>query len=287
MSRKNLAFIQIWDQVIQQKINKSTFKEYSPFLRPYFWWKSRETPHITTHLINSVTPKPAVLIVPGGAYMTRARHEGLPVAQWLNSIGFSAFILNYRHGPFRQPIPLLDAQRAMRYIRHHAKRFNILPNAVGILGFSAGGHLAASLSTIGNRDWFPEDYISDEIDALSAVPNASILCYPLISMRNKAHNWSRLNLLGKHATSDVVSQWSPENHVSPSTPPTFLWTTKTDLVVPYEHTLWYQDALKSHNVPHEVHVFNGGQHGLGLALQHEDVSKWTSLCAAWLSQHLK
>lgn len=259
-------------------------KEYRLDIRSYMWFKSYETPNIVPYLISSNNPCPAVIIAPGGAYMARVNHEKLPVARWLNSIGFTAFVLNYRQGPFRHPIPFLDAQRAIRILRANAASFNIDPNRIGMIGFSAGGHLTASLGTLNTRNWFPPEYSTDEIDQGNDIPDFLILCYPVISMKLIPDGWSYFNLLGKHPAPALVELLSLENQITNKTPPTFIWTTHDDNVISDEHSTLFIEGLKKYNIPHESYIFPHGKHGLALAKKVPEVSQWPSLCELWLKK---
>lgn len=239
------------------------------------------TPYMTPYLLQNETPHGAVLVLPGGGYERRADHEGDPIAMWLNSIGLSAFVVHYRVAPYRHPYPLGDAQRAVRLVRHHAKEWNIDPDRIGILGFSAGGHLAASASTHfdeGN----PEAV--DAVDRQSSRPNASILCYPVISFKEYYHEGSMSRLLGENPPEELRNALSLELAVKPETPPSFLWHTADDGAVPVENSLMYAKALSNQRIPFELHVFPEGRHGLGLAEEDASVSQWTGLCAGWLQK---
>lgn len=239
------------------------------------------TPYMTPYLLQNDTPHGAVLVLPGGGYERRADHEGDPIAMWLNSIGLSAFVLHYRVAPYRHPYPLGDAKRAVRLVRHHAKEWNIDPDRIGILGFSAGGHLAASASTHfdeGN----PEAL--DAVDRQSSRPNASILCYPVISFKDYYHEGSMSRLLGENPPEELRNALSLEFAVKPETPPSFLWHTADDGAVPVENSLMYAKALSKQRIPFELHVFPEGRHGLGLAEEDASVSQWTGLCAGWLQK---
>jgi len=236
-------------------------------------------PYMTPYLVKNDTPNGAVLVLPGGGYWRRSDHEGDPVALWLNSIGLSAFVVHYRVAPYRHPYPLLDAQRAIRLVRHHAREWNIDPDRIGILGFSAGGHLAANASTHSDEG-NPE--AQDSIERQSSHPNASILCYPVISFRDFRHEGSVNNLLGENAAEDLIDALSLEHAVKPGTPPTFLWHTADDGAVPVENSLMYAKSLSKHCIPFELHVFPEGRHGIGLAEGDDSVAQWTRLCECWL-----
>lgn len=277
----------IWNKTIPSSDLKASLKEYSWTERRTLKQSSQEIPHLIPFLISSDTPVPACIVCPGGGYRGRAQHEGQPIAEWLNSLGISAFVLNYRVAPFHHPVPFLDAQRAVRFVRFHAQRFNILPDKIGMIGFSAGGHLTSTIGTLAEKSWFTPNYSPDEIDHVSPLLNYMILCYPVISLRNETHAGSVRNLLGKKVPPELIAQLSTDEQVSSKTPATFIWTTKTDPGVPCSNTERFNDALAKHNISHEMHIFSSGNHGLGLAKNHPEVSQWPQLCANWLAKQLK
>jgi len=240
---------------------------------------SEETPSITPYLVDGDKPKSAVIVCPGGAYVMKAPHEAEPIALWLNSIGLSAFVLDYRVSPYRHPIPLLDAQRAVRYVRYMANEWNINSNRIGILGFSAGGHLA---STVGTHFDYGREESGESIEKMSSRPDALVLCYPVINLTEFRHCGSLVSLLGPNPSEDMMDFLSNEKHVTEETPPTFLWHTADDEAVPVENSLLFAKALAKHKVPFELHIFPTGPHGLGLAENHPQVAAWTELCAKWL-----
>lgn len=248
---------------------------------PLFSTEDNFTPTITPYLIDRKEKHGAIIIFPGGGYQHRAHHEGEPVAKWLNSLGISAFVLNYRISPSRHPASLADAKRAIRYVRHYAEEWSIDPQKIGILGFSAGGHLASMAST----QLLEECYEStDVIDKESCKPNLAILCYPVISFTQSYHEGSVYNLLGNKSSEQLRVSLSSENNVTAATPPTFLWHTADDEPVPVENSLLYAQALSKHKIPFEMHIFPNGRHGLGLAEEDPVVGKWTDLCENWLKQ---
>ncbi|WP_028552228.1 alpha/beta hydrolase [Paenibacillus sp. UNC451MF] len=243
--------------------------------------ESEDKPTLVPYLVEGSEPKAAVIVCPGGGYARRANHEGEPVAQWLNSLGISAFVVHYRVAPYRHPNPLMDAQRAIRTVRNRAKEWNIDPNRVGILGFSAGGHVAGSAGT--QYDSGRSDAV-DPIERESSRPDLLILCYAVISFGAYAHKGSLNNLLGESPDPSLVELMSHELQVTEDTPPTFLWHTADDASVPVENSLLFASALSRNRVPFEVHVFESGRHGLGLAAEQPGVRLWTDVCASWLQQ---
>ena len=224
----------------------------------------------------------AVVICPGGAYAMRAEHEGKGYAEFLNSIGMDAFVCQYRVAPHRFPLPLLDIRRSIRLVRAKADVFGIDSNRIAVMGSSAGGHLAALASTYKEPIEFEN---IDEIDKTSCMPNAQILCYPVIHCPDElqiAHAGSFQNLLGPDKES-VFSQFSCDKLVSEETPQAFLWHTAEDQCVNVINSYLYATALRRHNVPCEMHIFPHGRHGLGLATtEAPHVAQWANLLQNWL-----
>ncbi|MCK9222324.1 MAG: alpha/beta hydrolase [Limnochordia bacterium] len=227
------------------------------------------------------SPTSAVLVCPGGGYSMKAQHEGEPVALWLNSLGIAAFVLDYRVAPHRYPAGLLDARRAMRYLRHTADTWHISKDRIGVLGFSAGGHLASCVGTVTSH---LESPVVDAIEEEDYLPNAMILCYPVISFVEHGHLGSAINLLGDNPPEAERLSLSTHRLVTEKTPPTFLWHTADDAVVPVENSLMFAAALSKHRVPFALHVFPQGPHGMSLATNDSQVSLWTGACATWLRE---
>jgi len=245
--------------------------------------EERDIPTLTHYpAYGRQTSGTAVIIAPGGGYVGLAtNHEGRQVANYLNSLGVTAFVLRYRLGPrYRHPIELGDAQRAIRLVRAKAKEFNVLPDRIGIMGFSAGGHLASSAAT-----HFDPGHpgAEDPIDQESCRPDFVILGYPVISFTAPyTHKGSRNALLGENPDPKLVELLSNELQVTPQTPPTFLFHTNADTGVPPENSVSFYLALRKAGVPAEMHVFERGAHGLGLAMQDIALSEWPKLLANWL-----
>jgi acetyl esterase/lipase len=223
-----------------------------------------------------------VVVCPGGGYARLAMdHEGKQIAQWLNSIGIAAFVLKYRLGPrYHHPAQMLDAQRAVRMVRANAPEFRVNPNDIGIWGFSAGGHLASTVAT----HFDPGDpQAADPIDGVSCRPDFAILAYPVISFTTEyTHRGSLEHLLGKNPDPKLVEFLSNEKQVTPDTPPTFLFHTDADDVVPPENSVLYYLALRKAGVPAEMHIFQHGPHGVGLAPTDQVLSLWSDCLANWL-----
>ncbi len=222
------------------------------------------------------------LILPGGGYTGLAAHEGEGYALAVNAFGMDAFVLSYRHYPNYFPLPLMDARRAVRYIRANADRFGIAPDKIVVMGSSAGGHLAALVSNY-HAD-IPEEK-DDELLAVSPFPNASVLCYPVIALSDLAvtHVGSCINLLGPGGISKA-KEVDPLYLIDEKTPPAFLWHTSDDSVVNVCNSLRYGEKLREHGVPFEMHVFPKGVHGLGLAPKDENIKVWIDLLHTWLGE---
>ena len=223
-----------------------------------------------------------VVVCPGGGYGHLAMdHEGRQIAEWLNSLGVAAFVLKYRLGPrYQHPAPLQDAQRALRYVRLHAKDFGLLGNRIGIWGFSAGGHLA---STVGTHFDAGNASATDPIDRMSSRPDFMILAYPVISMSAEyTHKGSRNNLLGEKPDPKLVESLSNEKQVTPQTPPAFLFHTDEDTGVPAENSVVFYLALRKAGVPAEIHIYQRGKHGVGLAGADPILATWSGRLADWL-----
>jgi len=225
---------------------------------------------------------PAVVVCPGGGYQNLAsNHEGRQVANFLNSLGIAAFVLKYRLGPrYHHPIELGDAQRAIRTLRSHASEWRLDASRIGIMGFSAGGHLAMTASTWSDPG---NPGAADAVDRVSSRPDFAVLGYPVISMTAAwTHKGSQRNLLGDPPDPDLAQKLSGENAVTKDTPPTFIFQTNEDTTVPAENATYYFLALRKAGVPAELHVFEKGAHGVGLANDNPSLSPWSSLLATWL-----
>jgi acetyl esterase/lipase len=225
----------------------------------------------------------AIIVCPGGGYTHLADHEGRPVAEWLNSLGITAFVLKYRLGPrYHHPSPMQDAARAIRTVRARAGEWGLDPQRIGILGFSAGGHVA---STAGTHFDSGKPDASDAIERVSSRPNLMILIYPVITMKEKTHAGSKKNLLGAEPTAELVGLLSNEEQVTTETPPTFLVHTMTDTAVPVENSLLFLTALRKFGVPFEFHLYERGPHGFGLGRKDPILATWPDRCADWLRLH--
>ena len=244
-----------------------------------------DKPILTPYLPAKNPTQTAIVICPGGGYaMLAMDKEGTQVAHWLNARGVAAFVLTYRYGPrYHHPIPLLDAQRAIRYVRSHAAEDGIDPDHIGIWGFSAGGHLASTVGThfdAGNRD------ATDPIERVSSRPDFMVLAYPVISMEpGITHNGSLHNLLGEEPNPTLENELSNETQVTPQTPPTFLFSTTNDGTVPVMNSVLFYEALLHAGVPAEMHIFEQGSHGSGLGQDNPQLGMWPVLLQNWLHLH--
>ncbi len=251
-----------------------------------------QTPSLEVYLPSQqIATGEAVLIFPGGGYGLLAYDwEGTDFAKWLNSHGIAGIVVKYRlplSASLTDPkeVPLLDAQRAIRLVRKHAEEWQINPSKVGIMGFSAGGHLAATLSTSFSHQLPLE---KDAIDTLSARPDFSILVYPVISFRDAAtHGGSRKNLIGDPANPELVQRFSNELQVTSDTPPTFLVHAQDDKAVPLENSLLYYQALHAHGVKASLHIYPTGGHGFAFGLDKGAVSGWRETLLDWMKETVK
>jgi acetyl esterase/lipase len=228
----------------------------------------------------------AVIICPGGGYGgVMMTYEGEDAGRWLNTKGVSAFVLNYRHAGrgYHEPAPLDDVQRAIRSVRSRAAEWKIDPKKIGVMGFSAGGHLA---STAGTHFDAGRKEAGDPIDQQSSRPDFMILVYPVVTMTTPlTHGGSRNNLLGPNPDEKLVDKYSNEKQVTAETPPAFIVASTADNVVPAENSVYFYLALRQAKVPAELHVFEKGNHGFGLAQKYKTVGAWPNLCYEWLVSH--
>ena len=223
----------------------------------------------------------AVIVCPGGGYTHLADHEGAPVAEWLNTIGVTAFVLKYRLGPrYHHPAPLQDSARAIRTVRARAAEWGIDPKRIGILGFSAGGHVA---STIGTHFDAGKADANDPIERVSSRPDLLMLIYPVITMGDKGHPGSRQNLLGKHPDAKLVELYSNEKQVTANTPPAFLAHARDDKPVPPENSRMFYEALRAHKVPCRYLERPSGGHGLN-GYKGPMWDAWQEQSLAWLAE---
>lgn len=278
LQSQNSEFL-VWENEIPGSKSLSDYTEINDI-------KTDQLSKVTNPTLTVFIPeKPngtSILICPGGGYAYLAiKKEGYKVAQWLNTLGIMAFVLKYRLPSDdimndKSIGPLQDAQEAMRFIRRHAEKWYLNTNKVGVIGFSAGGHLASTLSTHYN------DLVYKENDSISAKPDFSILVYPVISMDEKiAHKGSRNRLLGTNPSIALIEKFSNEKQIDSLTSPAFLVHASNDQGVPVENSLAYYLALKNNNVSAEIHLYQDGQHGFGLGKTGTS-QYWTQQCERWL-----
>ena len=266
-----------FETVVEYNSTGRTFKKIAD---PEIWYFPSK--------INNDT-KPAVLIMPGGGYYDLwFDKEGVDVAEWLNKIGISAFVLKYRLPHWepeqcRSEVALMDAQRAMRIIRSNSNKWEINPEKIGVLGFSAGGHLASTISTHHDQGLSQSKV---EIErTTSSRPNFTILIYPVVSLQNspETHYGSRQNLVGKTPANELVDYYSNELQVKYDTPPAILIHTNEDSAVPSENSILYYLALRKYNIPAAIHIWEKGRHGLGFAKDGEHAFKsWPQITKEWM-----
>lgn len=242
-----------------------------------------ETPSITPFIPENKKTDAAVVIFPGGGYGGRANHEGAGYAEFLNNHGITAFVVNYRVKPHTFPLELLDARRAVRFVRAKANEYGISKDKIAVMGSSAGGHLAALVSTYTK----PIDFEGlDEIDNENYLPNAQILCYPVICHPQGdgvAHAGSYINLLGDNYAS-FAKEVDPALNVTEATPRAFIWHTANDGGVNVINSYTYATALRKNCVSAEMHIFPNGPHGLGLAENNPHVAQWSKLLINWFKE---
>lgn len=251
--------------------------EYDPF-------KNTEAnigcPALDEYVINDGKMHSCYIIIPGGSYDHISNHEGKNVAEELNKYGISAFVLHYRVAPYVHPTYIYDVKRAMRYVRYNAEKYNIDPQKIGVMGFSAGGHMAAMLAE------HYEDYeypAIDEADSVSAKPDSLCLCYPVLSLiKPITHKRTSTNISGDN--DKIKMELSAEENVVDDMPPTFIWHTFEDKAVDCRNSLEFASALKEKDCKFELHIFPEGKHGLDLARDVEGTDQWLVLFINWLKR---
>ena len=287
-SNGQLAKIELYPEgveclsVIKQKIDfDESGRIYRKVANPQIWYYPSQKS-------KSVKDKAAVLIIPGGGYEALwIDKEGVDVAKWLNGLGISAFVLKHRI-PYwegkecRSDVALADAQRAMRIIRKNSKKWEINPKKIGVLGFSAGGHLASTLSTHHDQGIRRSNL---EIEKFASRPDFSILIYPVVTMKQPyVHMGSRKSLIGKVPSNEIVEYFSNEMQVKADTPPAILIHSDNDLGVLVENSVNYYLALRKHKIPAALHVWEDGGHGYGLAKGQGSIKDWPNICQNWMIQ---
>jgi acetyl esterase/lipase len=245
---------------------------------------ANDIPTLTPYLADSTNATGAALVIcPGGGYTGLAAHEGNDYAFWLNQHGVTCFVLKYRLGShgYHYPAEFQDGTRAVRWVRAHAADYKIDPHRVGIMGSSAGGHLASMVLTHFDAG---DTNSPDPIERQGSRPDIGILCYPVITMGEYTHQGSKANLLGRNPSPELVKYLSSELQVTSSTPPCFIWCTYEDKTVPMENTLMFAEALRKNHVPFALHVYEKGGHGMGLADKppFAHPHPWAGDCLFWL-----
>lgn len=240
----------------------------------------QDEPTITPYLLQG-QGHGCVIVLPGGGYQMKALHEAEPIALAMNAQGFSAFVLDYRVKPYRCPLPQQDAARAVRHVRANAEKYGVNPDKIAVLGFSAGGHLAACSGVYWDRG---DASSADAVERVSSRPDAVVLCYPVIMLFGSlGHEGSTKNLLGDRATDKALRRaMTPCINVTPESSPAFLWHTAEDGGVPVGNSVRMFESLHECGVHTELHVFPKGEHGLGLAEGDAQVSQWVGLCGNFL-----
>ncbi len=277
--------IQLWSGEIpnHQKTNEVETQEKGDIL----WIKNVQEPSLEIYLPTkrNATGK-AMVICPGGGYQGLAYDwEGTDIAKWLNSKGIAAFVLKYRLPKSNSIIighkaPLQDAQRAIRLVRHNSEKWNVSKNQIGIMGFSAGGHLASTLGTHYNDG---ENSLPSTIDSLSARPDFMALIYPVITMRaSYTHKGSRNNLLGENPKQELIDFYSNELHVNKNTPPTFIVHSTNDKGVSVMNSILFYQALVKEEIYSEMHIYPKGGHGFSLAIERGHLQTWTDRLSEWI-----
>lgn len=260
--------IYLWND---DSINNGTHHNYRPKIRLYY-------PSLKRDLYEN-RKFPVVLICPGGGYLRQAHHEGQPFAQLFALHGIVGAVLTYRVHPDPYPAAYADACRAMRLLRSKAPHYHLDTEKIGIMGFSAGGHLASTLATQPERYKEPEDDLADEF---SARPDKVILGYPVISFSEYAHEGSVTAQLGENPEPQLREQLSNHKQLSSESPPAFLFHAADDRGVPVQNSLMYASACLEHDVPVELHVFPKGGHGMGMALENPSLSIWSENLMHWM-----
>jgi len=243
----------------------------------------QDIPTLTAYLPDpEIATGAAMVIFPGGAYQGLAIHEGDGYAEWLGEQGIAGLVVKYRLGShgYRHPIMWQDAARAVRLTRTLAGEWNLDPARIGIMGSSAGGHLAATLATHFDDG---DPTAADLVDREGCRPALAVLCYPVITMGENTHQGSRTNLLGDAPTEEWIHHLSNERQVTAETPPCFLWHTWEDSGVKVENSLEFAAALRRHGVRFELHVYERGEHGIGIG-SPDDPHRWTADCLGWLQE---
>lgn len=251
-------------------------------------WKDdslhEDCPSLTPYFLKDKRKAPIIVVIPGGGYGHRAYHEGVPVAEWLNKNGYHAYVLRYNVAPIKDQEVIYKSKYAIQYARYYAESKGIKGQKLGVLGFSAGGHLAAMISN--DFDEAKEDS-NDPVLRYTSRPDFHLLCYPVISMGDYTHEGSKNNLLGENPEEALVLNHSCERLVTSQTSPAFIWSTANDQAVPVMNSLLYAQALQEHHIEYDLHIYQDGRHGLGLADDQFHTINWKEECISWLDTYIK
>jgi acetyl esterase/lipase len=249
---------------------------------------NKKAPSIThfPSKIDSSKLKPAIIVISGGGYFGRdVQKEGIPSSIFFQNIGFEVFLLNYRVSPYFYPTSIEDGKRSVQFIRFHAKKWDIDPQKIGVIGYSAGGHLASMITESKEQK---KPIPIDSVAKVSCITNFQILCYPIINLKEKSLSikFVRAMILGKSLKFYPDKELNSSLNVNKQTPKTFIWHSINDKTISIEHSKLYVKALAQYNVPHQVHFYQKGGHGIGLAKKEKfknfEVYKWTTSCKEWL-----
>jgi len=271
----------------QQRLPREAFPLWPEGAPGALGKEDKDVPKLTPYFANPEKATGAsIVICPGGGYGGLAPHEGRDYAMWLNEQGVSAFVLQYRlgSGGYRHPVMLNDVSRALRYVRAKAGEWKLDAKRIGVMGSSAGGHLASTLITHFDAG---DTNAKDPIDQVSSRPDIGILCYPVISMGPLTHGGSKKNLLGDNPSPELVELLSNEKQVTKETPPTFIFHTVEDKAVKVENALEFAAALQKNGVSYSLHIYPKGNHGIGLGKSQWDPASrhpWTGECIGWLKE---
>lgn len=278
-----------WMFVSGQPAEKTILPLWEDTLPMALGAEDKDSPTLTVYPVSGDdATECGIVVCPGGGYGHLAmEHEGYQIAEWFNGIGVSAFVLKYRlpSDGYRHPVPLMDAQRAVCLVRYNAKKWNIDPAKIGIIGFSAGGHLASSVGTHIEKPVVLQEDQNDEINAASCRPDFMVLVYPVISMQDEiTHRGSKENLLGNDPEPALVELMSNEKQVTSETPPTFLVHANDDEVVLPENSIRFYQACRKQKVPVEMHIYLKGGHGFGIRPGAGPACEWPYQCRKWMQQ---
>lgn len=271
-------------------ITKTILRREHFFLKLFTRKNILDKPLLTPYLLDTTNKRPAIIILPGGAFVKRAtKHISKETVAFFHQLGFNVFVLHYRVSPYFYPIPVEDGKRAVRYLRYHASKYCINPDNIGMIGFSAGGHIVSLVATSKNGVSYKT---IDKIDYVSCKLDFQILSYPCtyLSKETIVMRIALLAFIGKTPKKELLEKTKSINFVTKYSPKTFIWHTKEDKIVPSLHSNLYAKVLKEKGVQCELHIFNKGPHGLGMCQKqryaHLDASNWPTYCKKWLQKYV-